>query len=822
MNGSKSTFKRKGYWLTAFAAAVLLAASPGTASAQIEIEGPDDDTVLEGDTVSYTVTVEGYIQPQETPAEGTLTVTMASPIGLEPTPDDPELLTEGEDNQVVGQSGDISENLGLELVIPIPEGEDLTGDPVRFSSSGIIRLPTTHDLDAEDEKFTVGFGAPAIVGPMLTVGEANDSGAVTLDAEDAPDELIIDDDEAQTYVFDVTTAKPTEGTNILVDLKADPFHVQASIDLTLHLDDGDYGHGQPDAFPIGTGTTVELNTQTITITTPSGANGDGNRVDDSVTLTAYSGVVGRAVPRATVTIKVADKNELPAVEMMVVEEDGDEIDPQPTSVKEGDTIHVAVMVVDEDGDETNATEALEVAVTATGTADSADYTLTGGPFKIKSDMSMSNVVELEVSSAGDDIGRESLMFDAVVSGDEDVGPGTSTSPGVLSLYIEDGTTPHITPNTSDADYDAIKAVIAAAGGDDEMLNPDPAESFTLMFGDLFTVMEGYTASYSFSQEGTSVSLSSTGEAITVTAEMAGRSEITINGTARLPVSSLEGSQTVANDASLKFPVEVVDGQLVVTVSADPMEIAEGGTSEITATASRAVTAGDDEVEVHLTVVGDGGELDADSITIGMGDKSGSAMLTAAEDDDFEDGTVTVVATGSGITGLMQVEVAVTDNDTAPPVPNQIEAKPQDEAYPVITAAIAAGAGEDEMLTYGESVALMASDLFTVMDGYAATYRVSVEGTAVTGSADGDSISVMAASAGDAKVTITGTAKMAASSFDASQDATNVASITFPVTVDPEPEPEPEPVPALPLIGQLLLGLGLLGGGVRHLYRRRQG
>ena len=33
---------------------------------------------------------------------------------------------------------------------------------------------------------------------------------------------------------------------------------------------------------------------------------------------------------------------------------------------------------------------------------------------------------------------------------------------------------------------------------------------------------------------------------------------------------------------------------------------------------------------------------------------------------------------------------------------------------------------------------------------------------------------------------------------------------------------PEPVPALPLIGQLLLGLGLLGGGVRHLYRRRQG
>ena len=39
MNGAKSTFKRKGYWLTALAAAVLLAASPGTASAQVKSRG---------------------------------------------------------------------------------------------------------------------------------------------------------------------------------------------------------------------------------------------------------------------------------------------------------------------------------------------------------------------------------------------------------------------------------------------------------------------------------------------------------------------------------------------------------------------------------------------------------------------------------------------------------------------------------------------------------------------------------------------------------------------------------------------------------------
>ena len=36
---------------------------------------------------------------------------------------------------------------------------------------------------------------------------------------------------------------------------------------------------------------------------------------------------------------------------------------------------------------------------------------------------------------------------------------------------------------------------------------------------------------------------------------------------------------------------------------------------------------------------------------------------------------------------------------------------------------------------------------------------------------------------------------------------------------PEPEPEPEPVPALPLLGQLLLALGLLRLGVMRLSRR---
>ena len=69
-----------------------------------------------------------------------------------------------------------------------------------------------------------------------------------------------------------------------------------------------------------------------------------------------------------------------------------------------------------------------------------------------------------------------------------------------------------------------------------------------------------------------------------------------------------------------------------------------------------------------------------------------------------------------------------------------------------------------------------------MDGYTASYSASVDGDAATASVTGDSVTVMADMAGEAKVTVIGTAKMASSSFAPEQVATNVAEITFPVMV----------------------------------------
>ena len=232
----------------------------------------------------------------------------------------------------------------------------------------------------------------------------------------------------------------------------------------------------------------------------------------------------------------------------------------------------------------------------------------------------------------------------------DIGPGTRTSAAVLSLSIEDATEKKITPKASDADYDALMAAIAEGGGDDGV---NPGDTVTIMTSDLFEVAPGYTASYGVSVEGDSASASASGEAVTINALMAGEAKITVTGTARMASSSLIPTQTVSNVAELTFPVMVVDTELVVTLSAEPMEIEAGGTTMITATANRYVTAGDGAVEIALAVVGDG-TLDAESIMIAMGDMSGSATLTANE-------SVTVVATGSGVTGLMQVAVTVTDD-----------------------------------------------------------------------------------------------------------------------------------------------------------------
>ena len=66
--------------------------------------------------------------------------------------------------------------------------------------------------------------------------------------------------------------------------------------------------------------------QDITITL--GGN-DKNRVDDTITVTVYSGSAGNATLVDSLSIDIEDKDALPAVAMMVVDEDGEPLTRNP-------------------------------------------------------------------------------------------------------------------------------------------------------------------------------------------------------------------------------------------------------------------------------------------------------------------------------------------------------------------------------------------------------------------------------------------------------------------------------------------------------------
>ena len=785
MNGARSTYMRRGWLLTALAAAVLLAASSGTALAQnttgITITGPSNNTVNEGGTATYTVAVRGYIPVATGPMDPTnpdaFTVTLTTPV-----PDDSPAGTEGE-------AADLNANAHRLIVSFDPGPNASEANTLLYTASQTIRVATLPDHDAEDEHFTLDFDASA--GITLTTTSTGTDPIALADSDGTPAlarynpvALIIKDDETQGYTLTLTEGQtPTEGSPFTVDLKAVPGHVSGSGMLQVNIDKSTAGATPPWMLTVEettNPTTVDGTdagrTRTITITQ---TDGDGNRVSDTVTVSAHTGVVGASQEQASLSIDVADGDALQAVTAMVVDADGVVLDPQPESVEEDKSVKIAVMPVDKDGKVTTANEALEIVLTPSGSADARDYRLSA-PIEITSGQNKSNVVDLIVED-DEDVGPETLMLDATVSGDATQGTETRMVEGVLSLTITDTTDKKIWPKSEDDAYPIITDPLEEAAGDDGL---NPGESFMVAMDDLFTLMDGHTATYGANSDGSAVSISERGDTVTITAEESGTSKVTVTGTASLAASSFAPSQTVSNVAQVAFEVMVVNTELVVTLAADPMEIDEGGTSTITAMANRAVVAGDGDVAVDLSVVGDA-TLDAASLTIAMGEMSASAMLTAAEDDaDYEDETVTVVASGSGIDGQVSVSVNVMDNDEAPVEPeptNSIEAMPQDDAYPIITAAIDAGAGE-EGFNPGESAMVDAAELFTVMDGYAATYSVGAEGDAVSVSSSGSHVTVMADMLGEAKVTITGTATAASSSFEAGQPATNVATVTFPVMV----------------------------------------
>ena len=196
MNGARSTFKRKGYLLTALAAAVLLAASPGTASAQSVGFVGSSGSVAEAATSATT-----------TPNALTVSVRAA---GLPATP-------EADRTAAVAKLGTVGVAVPEGISVSVKtEGGGESATSLNFSKSDTIVLsilPGSTDGNWKSEMYSLKLSA---------TGGGGHTPSVTTDVFRV---TVVDDEVAPVAKFEHTNApnitlQESSSTNITVAIDA--------------------------------------------------------------------------------------------------------------------------------------------------------------------------------------------------------------------------------------------------------------------------------------------------------------------------------------------------------------------------------------------------------------------------------------------------------------------------------------------------------------------------------------------------------------------------------------------------------------------------
>ena len=756
-------------WMALFG--VVFALGVGQAAAQVTFSGKDGVKGDEGGRVTVTVTAKVRVAADQDDAQTvTLTAPTANITGI--TADNAKMLSPAETPDY-GLPGTIN------MRIP---GNPSSSTPLDTSATATYTIQLQGDTDAEDEVFNVVFEDPSALFAALNgvTQSGSETAIAAVDEADRTRKITINDTDDQEFVWKVTgPANPNEGANIMVSLTADPTPIDLEYVTALRVDKSGYTL-DPTSFEFDASedTANEDGPMvSITITPP---NPDGNRDTDTIMVEAtVAGTASSRVP--ALPIEVADIHGLPKADKISAKAYTDDGEGKPSktetmSVMEGgDPVHVTV-TVDRGTTGYPMDEALDVSVMA-DSSQSLDYRVDKTMVTVPKGKGDQKATFKLWALKDDDVGEENLMLTLTAKGaDDKKGPGEVMQ--TFSIAIEDDTTAKVW--AKDGAMDAVYGARDEAAGDDEKINP--GENFDLMTDDLFGHLPTVTVDYAASSDNSAVSVSASGEKITVMPQdMEGTAKITITATATDKASSFQTSQTRSDVARIMFEVDVMRGALSVSVAADPMTIMEGESATITATAAREVAASDGEVKVDLQVVG-GGTLSADSITIAAGETMGTAMVTADQDDDYDNETLTVIARGAG---EATIEIAVTDDDEMPEPTNLITAKSSADIEAVL---MEAGLGDDDMFNPGATAMVDASMLFEAADGVSVTYAAeSDDMAAVSTSVSGKMVSVMGGSAGHAHVTITATATMASSiEIHTGQPATNVATVMFSVNVTNTP------------------------------------
>ena len=282
---------------------------------------------------------------------------------------------------------------------------------------------------------------------------------------------------------------------------------------------------------------------------------------------------------------------------------------------------------------------------AGSTATASDYSIMPAsvtfPERTRGAYTASMMVEVEAMTDDDIDDMEMLVLDAELAGAVTAnGADADTHAGVSTLTIEEGTMKYVWAKTQQEVEDAIYAAKEAGAGDDMTFTA--GEMIEVMGSALFNAAEGVTLSYTAESDMSDVaSASVSGGAVTVTAAGEGMAHITITAHASMPSGVKVVDQTDPREASVKFPVEVgLEALSIMLAGPEDMNVAEGMSAEVTATANRAVSADTMVMLMRDRSMSSPGASDddfmADAITIKAGEMMGSTMVMAVEDNMAED------------------------------------------------------------------------------------------------------------------------------------------------------------------------------------------
>ena len=404
-------------------------------------------------------------------------------------------------------------------------------------------------------------------------------------------------------------------------------------------------------------------------------------------------------------------------------------------------------------------------------ADRQDYRIVGSP--VVSIDETTGTFKLDVLD-NEDIGDEMLVFMATIAGEDKYGE-VPDEMNLVAITLVDATDVKIEPKETDEGYAAVNKAREEAAGANGLWTP--GETMTLNAEDLFdwpATTTSVVLSNAVSADVEIVTARTSNDVLTITAESAGMTEVTVTGTVVAEASSFEGSQTISSFASVKFPV-TVDPHTITAMS--DMDVQAAADAAIAKAADEAASeqwepngatamvpvselfdVPDEVTPIYTAESSDMGDVEAgissDKMYVTLMPKSAGMATITVTVVDREGGTVTDV----------EFEAMVM-------APAAIVAKTQAEVDAVFMKA-----GADMLMAGGADVMVSMDDLFTVAPGVEPTYSADSDMPAVIEASDsGMTATLKPLTAGEATITVT--------AFDsASGTGVTVSSM---VTVDSE-------------------------------------